>query len=91
MEYRVLVADIRNVVASHIHLGAAGVNGPIVVFLFGNAPAGGGAVNGVLAEGRLTAANFINALPGRPLSEPIAAPKSGKPSGDGPTHTRHPV
>src|SRR5258706_13151885 len=30
MEYRILVANITNVVASHIHIGPAGVNGPIV-------------------------------------------------------------
>jgi len=77
MQYRVLVADINNVVASHIHIGPAGVNGPIVVFLFGNAPPGGGLVNGVLAEGSFTAANFINVLAGHPMSDLIAALKSG--------------
>src|ERR1044071_682293 len=77
MEYRVLVADINNVVASHIHIGPAGVNGPIVVFLFGNAPPGGGLVNGVLAEGSFTAANFTNVLAGHPMSDLVAALKSG--------------
>src|SRR6266581_4207857 len=55
MHYRLLVANISNVVASHIHIGPAGVNGPIVVFLFGNVPPGGGRVDGVLAEGSFTA------------------------------------
>ncbi|HTL06288.1 MAG TPA: CHRD domain-containing protein [Gemmatimonadales bacterium] len=77
MSYRLLVADISNVVASHIHLAAAGVNGPIVVFLFGNAPPGGGPVNGVLAEGSFTAADFINALAGHPMSDLVAALQSG--------------
>jgi hypothetical protein len=77
MEYRLLVANITNVVASHIHIGPAGVNGPIVVFLFGNAPPGGGRVDGVLASGSFTAANFINVLAGHPMSDLIAALRSG--------------
>jgi hypothetical protein len=69
MHYRVMVANISNVVASHIHFGPTGSNGPIVVFLFGNAPPGGGLVNGVLAEGSFTAADFINVLTGHPMSD----------------------
>ncbi len=77
MHYRVLVANISNVVASHIHLAPVGVNGGIVIFLFGNAPPGGGLVNGVLAEGDFTAADFINALAGRSMSDLLAALQSG--------------
>jgi hypothetical protein len=77
MHYRVLVANISNVVASHIHLAAPGVNGGIVVFLFGNAPPGGGPVNGVLAEGDFTAADFIGALLGLPMSDLLTALQSG--------------
>jgi hypothetical protein len=77
MHYRVLVANISNVVASHIHLAGSGVNGGIVVFLFGNAPPGGGPVNGVLAEGSFTEADFINALAGHPMSDLLAALQSG--------------
>jgi len=77
MEFRLLVADIDNVVASHIHIAPAGVNGPIVVFLFGNAPPGGGRVDGVLAAGSFTAANFKNTLAGHPMSDLIAAIQAG--------------
>jgi hypothetical protein len=49
--FRLIVANIENVVAAHIHCGDRGVNGPVVQFLFGNAPAGGGPVNGVLSSG----------------------------------------
>ena len=49
--FRLIVDDIENVVASHIHCGDRGVNGPVVQFLFGNAPAGGGPVEGVLSSG----------------------------------------
>src|SRR4029450_4434502 len=50
--YKVIVANINNVVQSHIHIGPVGVNGPIVVFLAGPFPSGGGRRDGVLAEGR---------------------------------------
>ena len=49
LTYRLVVANIENVVAAHIHLGPAGVNGPVVAFLFSGAPSGRS--NGVLARG----------------------------------------
>lgn len=49
--FRLIVDDIENVVAAHIHCGDRGVNGPVVQFLFGDAPAGGGPVEGVLSSG----------------------------------------
>jgi hypothetical protein len=77
LHYQLIVANIDNVVASHIHLGPPGVNGGIVVFLYGNAPAGGGPTQGVLAEGTITAADLINALQGHPLSDLVAAIEAG--------------
>ena len=62
LEYQLIVANIENVVQAHIHIGATGVNGPIGVFLYGLVPSGGGRVQGVIAEGTLTAANFIGPL-----------------------------
>src|SRR3990172_3276064 len=50
------VANFENVIASHIHLAPAGVNGAVVIFLFGNVAPGGGRVQGPIAEGDLTAA-----------------------------------
>src|SRR5436309_1224541 len=41
IEYRLNVANIKNVVASHIHVGAQGTNGPVVAFLYGSVPSGG--------------------------------------------------
>jgi hypothetical protein len=55
--YKLIVANIENVVASHLHLGVAGVNGPVVVFLFGSVPPGGGRFDGVLAEGTISDAS----------------------------------
>jgi hypothetical protein len=77
MTYRVTVAGITNVVASHIHIGPLGANGPVAVFLFGNAPPGGGPVNGVLAEGTFTAANFIGPLLGLTMNDLIAELQAG--------------
>lgn len=75
--YRLIVANITNVVASHIHLGAAGVNGPVVAFLFGNAPAGGGRTDGVLATGVVTAADLVGPLAGQPFPALIDAMRAG--------------
>jgi len=77
MEFRLLVADISNVIASHIHIAPAGVNGQIVVFLFGPAAPGGGRVDGVLATGTFTAADFIGPLAGHPMSDLLAAIQAG--------------
>ena len=73
LEYRLISSNIHNVVQSHIHLAPAGVNGPIVVFLFGLVAPGGGRTDGVLATGTITAANFIGPLAGHPFSDLIAA------------------
>ena len=77
LTYRLIVANIHNVVAAHIHLGTADVNGPVVAFLYGNQPPGGGRSDGVLATGTITAADLTGNLDGRPLSELIDAMASG--------------
>ena len=69
--------SIDNVTASHIHLGVAGVNGPVVVFLAGNFVPGGGRLQGVLAEGIITAANFTGPLAGMDFSVLVAAFRAG--------------
>jgi hypothetical protein len=75
--YRLISSNIDNVVASHIHIGPFGENGPVVVFLFGNVPPGGGSQNGVLATGTITAANLTGPLVGQPLSVLLDALRSG--------------
>jgi hypothetical protein len=77
LAYKLIVANIENVTASHIHLAPAGVNGPVVVFLAGPFPPAGGRVNGVIAEGTITAANLIGSLAGHPLSDLIAQMEAG--------------
>jgi len=77
LEYRLISSNIHNVIASHIHLAPAGVNGSITVFLFGSVPPGGGRSDGVLAHGTITAANLIGPLAGHPFSDLIAAVTAG--------------
>lgn len=59
MYYKLIVANIDNVRAAHIHCAAVGENGPVVVGLFGTPTVG--VQNGVLAEGTITDAN-VNPL-----------------------------
>lgn len=77
LTYRLIVANIENVVAAHIHLGAPGVNGPVVAFLAGNFPPGGGRVDGVLATGTITAAHLVGPLAGMDFSVLVAAMRAG--------------
>jgi hypothetical protein len=77
LEYRLIATNIENVVAAHIHVGPVGENGPVVAFLYGNAPAGGGLTNGVLATGTITAADLVGPLEGQPLSALVAEIEAG--------------
>jgi hypothetical protein len=77
LHYKLNVANIENVVASHIHLGPAGANGPVVVFLYGAVPPGGGRIDGRIAEGTITEADFVGPLAGQPFSALIEAMEAG--------------
>jgi hypothetical protein len=77
IRYVLNVTNIENVVASHIHVGAAGTNGPVVAFLYGNVPPGGGRVNGRLASGAITAANLVGPMLGASLQDLVAAMTAG--------------
>ncbi|MBI2818324.1 MAG: CHRD domain-containing protein [Acidobacteria bacterium] len=73
LEYKLIVANIDNVVAAHIHLGVIGVNGDVVVSLAGPFSPGGGAVNGVLAVGTITQSNLVGPLAAMDFSVLLAA------------------
>ena len=77
LSYRLIASNIENVIASHIHVGAPEVNGPVVAFLFGNVPPAGGRTNGVLAVGSITASDLVGPLAGQPLSALIEAMQAG--------------
>ena len=76
LSYKLIVANIVNVTAAHIHLAAEGVNGPVVALLF-QAGAPDGRSDGILAQGTITAADLAGPLAGQPLSTLIAAIEAG--------------
>jgi CHRD domain-containing protein len=77
LRYKLSVAHIENVIASHIHVAPVGVNGPIVAFLYGPVAPGGGPIVGKIAEGTITAANLVGPLAGHPLSDLVAEIERG--------------
>jgi hypothetical protein len=77
LSYHLNVANIHNVVAAHIHLGAAGTNGPVVAFLYGPAAPGGGRIQGRIAAGSITSEDLLGPLVGKPLSALMAAMDEG--------------
>jgi hypothetical protein len=74
--YELIVANISDVQAAHIHLAPAGTNGQVVAFLF-HGPATSGRTQGVLAQGTITAADLIGPLAGHPLSDLVSAMQAG--------------
>ena len=72
--FKLIVANIEDVVASHIHCGVVGVNGPVGVTLFSG---GLTSANGTLAEGTITAPNAGNECGWADLSAVEAALRSG--------------
>ena len=74
LAFKVNVANIEDVVASHIHCGSVGVNGPVGVTLFVGGPID---VNGTLAEGLITAPDPANACGWADLDAVVAALESG--------------
>ncbi|MBI3983195.1 MAG: CHRD domain-containing protein [Gemmatimonadetes bacterium] len=73
LTYQLMVANIENVFQAHIHRGAVGANGGIVVWLYPSTapvagPLGQGRIDGVIAEGTITAATLVGTLAGEPLS-----------------------
>jgi hypothetical protein len=60
--YRLLVRDIEDVTAAHIHVGQPGEDGDVVALLFSGDPTG--EFNGQLAEGTITEADLTGPLAG---------------------------
>jgi len=74
LEYKLIVANLSNIVAAHIHCAPAGVNGPVGVTLFLGAPV---AVNGILAQGPILAPDANNACGWLDVDDIIDALESG--------------
>jgi len=77
LDYKLIAANIDNVVFAHIHLAPAGVNGPVVAFLFGPAAPAGGRFSGVLAQGTITEDDLIGPLAGQDLTALVDAMLAG--------------
>ena len=76
LSYKLIVSNIENVTAAHIHLAPAGENGPAVAFLFPG-PSSGERSDGVLAEGTLTDADLFSALAGKSISDLVDEIRAG--------------
>ena len=80
LHYKLIVANIENILQSHIHVAPAGTNGSVVCFLYPSGPPAvliPGRFSGVLREGTITASNLIGPLAGQPLSALLEAMESG--------------
>ena len=81
LSYKLIVANIENLVAAHIHLAPAGVNGPVVVWLypFDGPPAQliPGRFSGVLAEGVITGDDIVGETDVETLDDLIEQIRAG--------------
>ena len=80
LRYKLIVANIDDVLMSHIHMAPAGTNGPVVVWLYPSSPPAQlipGRSQGVLAEGVITSADLVGPLAGMDLSDLLDAIRSG--------------
>lgn len=80
LSYRVIASNIDDVHMAHIHLGAAGATGGVVVWLYPDAPPPvhiEGRHSGVLATGTITSDDLVGALAGMDLSDLVDAMEAG--------------
>ena len=75
--YKLIVANIENVFASHIHCGVVGVNGSVGATLFFTPPPNLGSMNGILAQGAITAPDAGNGCGWVNLDDVVDALRSG--------------
>jgi hypothetical protein len=81
LHYKLIAANIENAFMAHIHMGPAGANGPVVVWLFPSTTPG---APGPLGAGRMdgvhktpSPADLVGLLAGHPLSDLVAAIRAG--------------
>jgi hypothetical protein len=75
LSYKVVVRNILDVVAAHIHCAPAGTNGPVGVTLYSAAP--GGEVDGILVVASVAAPDAGNACGWTTLADVHAAMDAG--------------
>jgi hypothetical protein len=77
MEFEIIVIDIQNVTAAHIHLGMPGADGPVVATLFMGEFSTGANDTGALASGTLSAGDLQGDLAGASLEALISELEAG--------------
>ncbi len=77
IRFRLAVGNIQNVIMAHIHMAPEGINGPVVVVLYGPVDPGAGRAHGILSRGTVTASDLTGPLEGHPLSDLLDAMTSG--------------
>jgi hypothetical protein len=80
LSYKLIVANIENVIQAHIHLAPAGQNGPVVAWLYPDSPPAQlipGRFSGVLATGTITADDLVGPLAGMSLDALIEQMQAG--------------
>lgn len=80
LRYALTVVGVPNVMMAHIHIGAPGQNGPVVLWLYPSAPPPvpiAGVTTADLGMGVATRANLMGPLAGQPLSALINAMAAG--------------
>jgi hypothetical protein len=80
LQYYLFVDNIQNVLMAHIHIGAAGQNGPVAVWLYPAAPPArliSGTVSGFIGQGTITTANFTGPLQGQQFGALVNALNNG--------------
>lgn len=77
--YTVRVMGVENPTMAHIHLAAAGKEGPVVVWLYPNKafPVKSGGVRGLLARGDITAASLTGPMKGKTLADLLTQMRDG--------------
>jgi hypothetical protein len=74
--YKVMVSDIENVTASHIHMGKKGENGPAVALIDLKGKKAG-KFSGTLAEGKITAKELLGSLKGKTVKDLVKEIEAG--------------
>jgi hypothetical protein len=76
LNFTLVVRDIENPTAAHIHLGEAGKNGAVLAILF-SGPKREGKFRGNLSQASITAKDLKGDLQGKSLNDLVALIKSG--------------
>ncbi|HEX7090121.1 MAG TPA: CHRD domain-containing protein [Longimicrobiales bacterium] len=80
LTYKLIVANIVDVMQAHIHLAPPGSPGPVIAWLYPSGPPAQlipGRSNGVLAEGTITDAQVVGPLAGQGVAGLLAAIRAG--------------